>query len=450
MLPMALPNLINNIESLQKELIALQPLPVEQQQKLDKKFRLEFNYNSNHIEGNTLTYNETELYLVFDKTTGDHEGREYEEMKASDVALKLVQELATDTERPLTEAFIKNLNQVILVRPYWADAITQDGQPTRRQIVPGDYKKFPNSVKLQNGEMFHYASPQETPALMADLVQWYREELEKKELHPVSLAALLHYRFVRIHPFDDGNGRISRLLMNYVLYYHNLPPIIVKSSDKKNYLTALNKADSGDLNAFVEYIAGQITWSLELSIKAAKGEEIEERDDIEKEIALWKKELKNRNMVDAIPKSAEIVRKLYLENFASFFQIFDEKLVTLFGDLFMGWEVYGLVNRNTRFHIISDMSSVYPPFLEMDSISIIADMNGLKKIESRDVHLNIVLEIFFYPDHYQLQVHTPLGIKKYLTDGRPYNQQINKEEQEMIINDTVKSIFTYLQYNTKL
>ena len=81
---------------------------------MDKKIRLEFNYNSNHIEGNTLTYGETELLLIFDKTTGNHELREYEEMKSHDVAFELIKELAFDKEWPLSEMAIKNLHEYCL------------------------------------------------------------------------------------------------------------------------------------------------------------------------------------------------------------------------------------------------------------------------------------------------------------------------------------------------
>lgn len=225
--------IFKSIDGLISILQGLQPLKAEYQQRLDKKIRLEFNYNSNHIEGNTLTYGETELLLIFDKTTGNHELREYEEMKAHDAAFELIKDWARDQERPLTEMGIKNLHEVLLVRPFWKDAETPEGHSTRRLIKVGNYKEFSNSVRLQNGEMFHYASPEENPILMGELIDWYRKEEQKAELHPVALAALLHYKFVRIHPFDDGNGRISRLLMNYVLFKHNLPPIIIKSSDKK-------------------------------------------------------------------------------------------------------------------------------------------------------------------------------------------------------------------------
>ncbi len=80
-----LPSSLEKIDSLRQQLKKLKPLKREDEERLWKKFRLEWNYNSNHIEGNTLTYGQTELLLIFEKTTGDHDMREYEEMKAHDV-----------------------------------------------------------------------------------------------------------------------------------------------------------------------------------------------------------------------------------------------------------------------------------------------------------------------------------------------------------------------------
>ena len=270
----------------------LLPMSPENQRRWDKKVRLEFNYNSNHIEGNTLTYGETQLLLLFDETHGSHPMRDYEEMKAHDVAFQKIKEWAADTETPLTEQDIKNLNQIILVQPFWKDAITPDGQPTRRQITVGNYKTQPNSVRLPNGELFEYTAPQEVPIQMQALMEWYRDE--QTALHPVTLAAMFHYKFVCIHPFDDGNGRVSRLLMNYVLLAHKLPPVVIKSSDKQNYLHALHLADTGQYEAFIRYIAEQVVSSLEMAIKAAKGESIEEPDDLDKEIALLARQLQHQ------------------------------------------------------------------------------------------------------------------------------------------------------------
>lgn len=289
---------LNHIERLKVVFDKLQPLSTEHQQRLDKKFRMEWNFNSNHIEGNTLTYGETELLLIFDQTKGNHELREYEEMKGHDVALKLIYDLANDNERQLSEKFIRELNEILLVRPFFKEAITPDGQQTRREIKIGAYKSFPNSVLLQNGEIFHYPSPAETPPLMNDLMTWYNEVVINKNLQAVEVAAELHYKFVCIHPFDDGNGRIARLLMNYHLLKNNYPPVIIKTADKKNYLFALREADTGNIEAFKNYIAEQLIWSYEISVKAGKGESIDEVGDWEKKINLLKRDLTIKPVAD--------------------------------------------------------------------------------------------------------------------------------------------------------
>jgi Fic family protein len=319
---------IDTIHSLKSELDALLPMSIENSKRLKKKFRLEFNYNSNHIEGNTLTYGQTQLLLLFDKSSGDVPVSDLEEMKAHDLALTQIEEMAKDKERPLTEQFIRELNKMILVKPFWKDAIDYNGKPTRKLIKIGEYKETPNSVRLRNGEIHEYASPEETPVRMAELVSWYQKN--NSTMHPVQLAAEFHYRFVCIHPFDDGNGRVARLVMNYILFKNDYPIVVIKSDDKENYLTALQKADTGNVLAIIEYIEKQAIWSLELSIKAAKGEDIEEYGDIDKEIELLKRDKLTKATIYKTPKVVdEIFHHVYdtiwipltrvLEKFNDFF-----------------------------------------------------------------------------------------------------------------------------------
>jgi Fic family protein len=326
---MSLPSTIQQIDALKKEADALQPVNPEFEQKFWNKYRLEFNYNSNHIEGNTLTYGHTQLLLMFDKVGSDsYSLRELEEMKAHDAALKLVKEAALEPNHVLTEKFIKEINQIILVRPYYKEAETFDGQPTRRLIEPGQYKKFPNNVRLENGEIFHYASVEETPAQMGDLIDWIRKEEESKELHPVQLAALVHYRFVRIHPFDDSNGRTSRLLMNYYLMRYGYAPVVIESSDKKNYLAALNRADTGDMDFFINYVSIQSLRWQQFYSKAARGESIEEDQDIFKEIELLKNKIDYSNYT-AKTFSSEALNKIYFDTLLPFLTKVFDKFSTL-------------------------------------------------------------------------------------------------------------------------
>lgn len=262
----------------------------QQEDRFWKKIRLEWNYHSNHIEGNTLTYEGTELVLFFGRTPSEATSlRDVEQMKAHDVAIALVRQWAADKDFFLTEKHMRELNKILLREPFYTDALTPEGQPTRKKIVPGKYKSTPNHVRLPNGEIFRFAEPEEVGPMMKELLEWYHEQ--GMMLHPLETAAILHYRLVRIHPFDDGNGRVARLLMNYHLMRSGYPPAIIKSEEKRRYLDALHEADSGNLGAFVAFIARASKWSLELWLRAVRGERIGEPGDWRKELELLKRSL---------------------------------------------------------------------------------------------------------------------------------------------------------------
>lgn len=290
---------MSKIESLFREWKRLLPITEERKQRLDKKFKLEFNYNSNHIEGNTLTYGQTELLLLFGKVAETANMKDLEEMKASNVGLKMMEE-EVDAHQPLTETFIRQLHSTLLREDYTVYRNLPNSQTTSYTVHAGTYKTRPNSVITPTGERFEYASPEETPALMYDLTNWYRKEEENNVLTPIELASLFHYRYIRIHPFEDGNGRMARLLVNYILRKHGYPMIVVKSADKEKYLNALNLCDSvvgsepsagahaslDQIRPFVTYMESCLEQALQICIKAAKGLSIEEDDDFMKELKL--------------------------------------------------------------------------------------------------------------------------------------------------------------------
>jgi Fic family protein len=222
---------------------AIQPLSEKDRERLSRKFSVDFNYNSNHIEGNTLTYGQTELLLLFGKVIGEADFREYEEMKASNVGLKMMTVEAVDQDKPLTQNFIRTLHRTLLREDYTVYRTLPGGVQTSYVIHAGQYKTRPNSVITRYGDRFEYASPEETPALMSDLVDWYNRAEQAGELSPVELAALFHYRYIRIHPFEDGNGRIARLLVNYILARHGWPMIVIRNRNKSQYLEALHQSD---------------------------------------------------------------------------------------------------------------------------------------------------------------------------------------------------------------
>lgn len=299
---------MTEIETLYNEWLSYQPLPEEASNRLKQKFMLEFNYNSNHIEGNTLTYGQTELLLLFGKVAEAAEMKDLEDMKAHNVGLKMIIEEASNSEQQLSENFIRQLHHTLLREDYKVYRECDTGVVKSYTVHAGQYKTRPNSVITATEERFEYASPEETPALMYDLIEWYKEEETKKELTPIQLAAVFHYRYIRIHPFEDGNGRIARLLVNYILRRHNYPMIVVKTKNKQHYLNALNQCDITvgmvpsvgahaeieQLTPFVNYMESCLISALNTCIKAAKGESIEEDDDFDKELAILERQIKQK------------------------------------------------------------------------------------------------------------------------------------------------------------
>ena len=222
---------------------ALQPLSDRDRDMLSRRFTIDFNYNSNHIEGNTLTYGQTEILLLFGKIVGEADVRDVYEMTASNVGFKMMKEEALLKETPLTQHFIRTLHKTLLREVYTVYRTLPGGVHTSYVIHAGQYKTRPNSVITRYGDRFEYATPEETPALMSDLVDWYNDAEKSGKFTPIELAAIFHYRYIRIHPFEDGNGRIARLMVNYILTRHDYPMIVVRSRKKKEYLEALHRTD---------------------------------------------------------------------------------------------------------------------------------------------------------------------------------------------------------------
>ncbi len=344
------------IEKLNEEWLSAQPILPENNRRLWQKLRLEWNYHSNHIEGNTLTYGETELLLIHGATHGNHTLREYEEMQAHDVGIAHLRELAEDRSRLIGETDIRNLNKIILKEPFWKPAQTTDGQATRKQIIPGEYKTTPNNVITATGELFEFAAPSDVPARMQALIQWLEKALSPENPPILPLLAKLHHEFVLIHPFDDGNGRVARMLVNYVLMRQSYPPIIVPTERKNDYLAALRLADAGDITELENFLGTCVIRSLELGIKAGKGQSLDEPGDVEKEIQLFKRSQEHHK--DKVkPKSPEAIAWLYENGFRALLSRIVEKM-RIFDDLFIRTAV------EARPPVKNDSSTVIAAFEE--------------------------------------------------------------------------------------
>jgi Fic family protein len=264
-----LKTLPNKLFNLTNEWLSLQPVKSEYLSRIWQKFRIEWSFHSNHIEGNTLNYGESLLLLIHGRTKGDHLYREYEEMKGHDVAIEYIKDLSQE-DRHLTESDIRDINKILLKEGFYKVAETIEGEQTRKWIEPGKYKSQANHVLTAQGDIFQFTPPESVSSEMQSLIEWMKIESESQTIPFLSFLAKLHHRFTLIHPFDDGNGRVIRILLNYYLLKFNLPPMVISSSKRKEYLSALSDADSGDLTKLEKFIGSSMEESLQLAIRGCK------------------------------------------------------------------------------------------------------------------------------------------------------------------------------------
>lgn len=226
-------NYFDEVDSLKKELDSKRPIPKETLKSLRESINLEWTYNSNGIEGNTLTLRETQVVLE-GITVGGKSIKEHLEAINHEKAILFLDDLVKDNE-PISEWNIKNIHQLILkdidnenAGRYRKENVTIKGATH----IPPDYLKVPE--------------------LMKKLILTYNTW---SEYHPIIQAALLHGELVKIHPFVDGNGRTSRLLMNLVLMNNGYNPVIIKKESRLKYYEALDKAHiTGNYTDFVKLV----------------------------------------------------------------------------------------------------------------------------------------------------------------------------------------------------
>jgi len=240
--------MFEKIDELRKQADRMRPLEPNLVLTIAQKFREEWTYHSNAIEGNTFTYQETAFFLREGLTVKGKSLREHLEIVNHAEAIDYLQDVMK--ERDLSERFIKDLHAILF-------------QGVRNiDFSPGDYKKKDNNILTLSGNIHHYTPAIQVPSEMEALLKWYYES--QSQLHPVQLAAIFHHKLVAIHPFTDGNGRVSRLAMNVVLMRSGFPPAIMRKESREEYYTALKKADQGNLEPIIHLIAAEVKHNLEL------------------------------------------------------------------------------------------------------------------------------------------------------------------------------------------
>jgi Fic family protein len=225
--------LLKEIDLLQNKIDEHRPLSPRVVKQLKEYFRVGFTYASNALEGNTLTESETKIVLEEGITIGGKTLRDHLEAVGNDKAYNYIFTLAGTKE--ITEAEIKELHKL-----FYQEIDS---------LKAGVYR---HDIAYISGSNYPLPLPNQLPDLMLRLPATMRAM--RKQYHPVDFAALAHKEFVFIHPFVDGNGRVSRLLMNLILLQEGYTIAIIPPDLRKDYVAALEKAHESDKD-FREFIA---------------------------------------------------------------------------------------------------------------------------------------------------------------------------------------------------
>lgn len=157
-------------------------------------------------------------------------------------------------ERPLSISFIKQLHQLITTHQDYTVAINSLGQKVNVSLLKGEFKKHENNPKRGDGTIVRYCPPIQVESEMEMLIRIHSELWEKK-VKPVIISAWVHHAFTQIHPFQDGNGRIARLLASLILIRGGLFPFTVKREEKVKYIDALERADLGNPQDLISFFS---------------------------------------------------------------------------------------------------------------------------------------------------------------------------------------------------
>ncbi len=440
--------ILNRIDSLKSEIDTFRPIAPDIEGRIVQKLRLDWNYNSLAIEGNSLNYGETIAFIMHGVTAKGKPLKDHLDLKGHNKAIDFIMEIVKNFDR-FTESDLRQLHELILVEPYEVDAVTPDGKPTKKMITIGSYKTSPNHVQTKTGEIHYYASVEDTPAKMTDLMRWFNKMNHDSEVHPLIFATFFHHKFVAIHPFDDGNGRMARLLMNLILLKNHFPPIVVKLADRNEYYGALAQADAGDMSALISFLGENLIHSLEIYLKGAKGEEINEPTDTDKEIALYKKEILGKGTLLKIVHSDDVERDLYFKRLPDLFRQLNEKLQNI-KDLFLTTETYYLLQNNAKYEYkkmnIDNNRQNINFFISMKndkSSTIIFRLNNFVLLDN-SFSIELRFNLTFEKNHYSIAYTITNARELENVRANIYLNEIYSDKQKMLYHEDI-DIVNYIQ-----
>ena len=233
-------------------------------------------------------------------------------------------------EKELTEYFIRAMHAQFTAHQEYTEAQTPEGQRIHIKLLRGEYKKLPNNPRREDGTIHEYCPPEFTKEEMENLVAWYKEA--ENHFSPEVLSAWLHHRFTQIHPFQDGNGRVARALATLVFLKAGMFPLVIRDRDRKQYITALEEADAGNIADLVQIFAKR----QKESILAALGleQQVQQSRYAEEIISSAIKVLKDRvagetEKMQAVYRIADQLHQIASEQLGKIAELINPQLITV-------------------------------------------------------------------------------------------------------------------------
>lgn len=300
------------IDKKKREIDSFGKLSSEILNKINFKFRLDWNYYSNKMEGGTLTQPETRQVMA-GVSVGPRPIDDVKEMEGHDKAVQEILHIAKGNLR-ISERRIKDFHKLIM----------SESNPDKAKLI-GVWKKENNEVINYRGEKQEYEDYSLVPEKIHTILNKVNARLDaffsnrNESINPLAIAVDFHLEYLYLHPFYDGNGRTARLLTNLILISCGFPPIIISDTSKERYYRLLSDVQSygGDKDLFYRFMGERVLESQDVILKAINGIDISEENDLDKALSIFEQRLKNTDEKHKVePRSkikvGEILYKAFL------------------------------------------------------------------------------------------------------------------------------------------
>lgn len=420
-------------------------LTPDQLNKLHYKFRLEWNYNSNSMEGNTLTKPETRSIMIGNLDVHRKPIKDVFEVTGHNAVIYDILRIGKGELR-ISEKRIKDIHTGIMYE-----------EDSDKRALIGKWKIQENEIINYKEEKQDFIAPDLVADEIHDLLNRTNAAIDKiiskkKDApHPLDIAFDFHLEFLKIHPFYDGNGRTARILTNLILISLGYPPFWIKDNEREQYYRYIADIQSygGNKEVFYTFLGELVLRSQELVLNVALGISLEEEDDLDKEVELIHRRLKGLRTEGQVLKSSEVIKEVYNQSLKGLFLELDLQ-ARKFQKIFEKVDFQFILVRNNENNQTRHEKITYNRDGNYEELFNTIDLNGidgfvvyisfiqLKNIE-RHIGLSAEIDVDFYTDSYKIHSNEFAdNIKK------PYSELVEENEIKMFISKVINFLKKYI------